>query len=126
MALFLVLCCVLWGLPVWAQTAMLTWVPGSVLPDGSNAPTGFRIERQRPADSGFVEIGTDTASPYVDTTGLTNGQLVSYRVRAYNAGGNSAYSNTASAVIGLPQLATAVFCSLVTTDPTLIAAYNFS
>jgi hypothetical protein len=72
----------------------LTWV------DNSGNESGFRIERCQGAGcSSFTEIAT--VGPNVTTfpnTGLTAGTSYSYRVRSYNAGGNSPYSDTATAV----------------------------
>ena len=67
--------------------------------DNSNNEDGFRIERCQDAGcTTFVEIatvGADVAS--YSNTGLTAATTYQYRVRAYNSGGNSAYSNTATA-----------------------------
>jgi hypothetical protein len=65
--------------------------------DNSGNETGFKIERATSA-SDVVEIaavGTNVTS-YSDT-GLNRGTKYYYQVRAYNAAGNSAYSNIASA-----------------------------
>lgn len=67
--------------------------------DGSGNETGFKIERCQGAGcSGFAQIATvgANATSYSDT-GLTASTSYSYRVRAYNAGGDSGYSGTASA-----------------------------
>ena len=61
--------------------------------DKSSNETGFRIERL--TDSGtFTEIGTVAAdtTTYTDTA-VSTGHTYIYRVRSYNALGNSAYSN---------------------------------
>jgi len=65
--------------------------------DNSSNETGFKIERS-PDGTNFTQIGTVGANvtTYADP-GLPSGQRFNYRVRAYNAAGNSAYSNTASA-----------------------------
>jgi titin len=64
--------------------------------DGSSNETGFRIERQD-ADGVFIEIGTAGANHIVyPVTGLQPATAYTFRVRAYNADGNSAPSNTAS------------------------------
>jgi hypothetical protein len=71
----------------------LAWV------DNSNNEDGFKIERCQGAGcSSFAQIATVGAgvTSYPDT-GLIASTSYSYRVRAYNAGGDSAYSNTASA-----------------------------
>ncbi len=66
--------------------------------DNSSNETGFQIERSR-AGGAFSLIATTAANAttYSDTTGLTPNKLFSYRVRAINAAGSSAFSNTASA-----------------------------
>lgn len=66
--------------------------------DNSTNETAFRIERSRSASGGFTQIasvGRDVAS-FVDID-LEPATEYFYRVRAANAGGNSAYSNVASA-----------------------------
>ena len=67
--------------------------------DNSSSETGFKIERSLTGGgSGFSQIATTTASvtTYSDT-GLNPDTTYYYRVRAYNAAGNSNYSNEASA-----------------------------
>lgn len=66
--------------------------------DNSSNETGFQIERSR-SGSAFSLIATTAAgaATYSDTSGLTPNKLYSYRVRAINTAGSSAYSNTASA-----------------------------
>src|SRR5438309_10095424 len=67
--------------------------------DNSTNETGFKIERcQGSGCTNFVQIATvGTNVTTYSNTGLTAGVSYSYRVRAYNASGNSAYSNTATA-----------------------------
>lgn len=71
----------------------LTWT------DNSNDESGFKIERCTGAGcTNFVQIGTVGANvTAVANTGLSGNTTYTYRVRAYNANGDSAYSNTASA-----------------------------
>lgn len=66
--------------------------------DNSGNETGFQIERAR-SGGAFSLIATTAAgaTSHSDTSGLTPNKLYSYRVRAMNAAGTSAYSNTASA-----------------------------
>ncbi|MCI0338111.1 MAG: S8 family serine peptidase [Acidobacteria bacterium] len=67
--------------------------------DNSNNEDGFRIERcQGSGCTNFAEIaqvGANVTS--YQNTGLAAGTTYSYRVRAFNGGGNSGYSNTATA-----------------------------
>ena len=67
--------------------------------DNAGTEDGFRIERCAGVGcTGFVQVaavGRDATS-YVDG-GLARNSAYSYRVRAFNAGGASAYSNTATA-----------------------------
>jgi hypothetical protein len=69
--------------------------------DNSSNEVGFAIERAPGLVVGtagtFVEVGRVAAgvTTYVDAT-LANDSAYSYRVRAFNAGGFSGYTNTAS------------------------------
>jgi len=67
--------------------------------DNSTNETGFKIERcQGSGCNSFAQItqvGTNVTS--YSNTGLSAGVSYSYRVRAFNTTGNSAYSNTATA-----------------------------
>jgi len=76
-----------------SSTIGLTWT------DASNDETGFKIERSSTdSPTGFQQIGTvgANATSYNDS-GLTPSTPYWYRVRAYNAVGDSAYSNPANA-----------------------------
>lgn len=65
--------------------------------DGASNESGFRIERATGAGA-FAEIATVGANVTTyQSTGLVASTAYSYRVRAYNSAGTSAYSNTASA-----------------------------
>ena len=67
--------------------------------DTSNNETGFKIERCAASKcTNFTEITTVGASVTTySNTGLSSNTTYRYRVRAYNATGNSAYSNIARA-----------------------------
>src|SRR5439155_8331651 len=71
----------------------LTWA------DNSSTEDGFKIERCQGAGctnfAQIAQVGLGVAT-YSDL-GLSPATIYSYRVRAYNSGGDSAYSNTASA-----------------------------
>jgi predicted phage tail protein len=71
----------------------LTWT------DNATNEDGFKIERCKGSTcTNFAQIGTVGANvtTYANT-GLSRNTAYRYRVRAYNASGNSAYSNIASA-----------------------------
>lgn len=73
--------------------------------DNSTNETGFKIERSLNNNSGFTEItsvGADVTK-YSDS-GLSAATPYYYRIRAYNALGNSAYSNE----VGVSTLAASV------------------
>jgi titin len=72
----------------------LTWV------DSDTSEQGFKIERCSGAGcSNFAQIATVGANvTNYSNTGLSGSTSYSYRVRAYNASGDSDYSNPASAV----------------------------
>jgi len=67
--------------------------------DNAGNEDGFKIERKISAAGAYTEI--TTVGPNVtgySNTGLTTNMQYFYRVRAYNAGGHSAYSNEAGAI----------------------------
>lgn len=66
--------------------------------DASSNESVFKIERRTGAAGTFAQIGTVGANgtTYSDT-GLSPSTSYSYRIRAAGAGGDSAYSNTATA-----------------------------
>jgi subtilisin len=71
----------------------LTWT------DNSGDETGFKIERCKGSTcTNFTQIATVSANvTSYSNTGLSASTTYRFRVRAYNASGNSAYSNIASA-----------------------------
>lgn len=84
--------------------------------DNSTNETAFRLERSTGNDGGFSEMATvaaDTTS-YRDT-GLAPATHYFYRVRAANATGSSAYSNTANATTSPAAVAPAAPRSLSAT-----------
>jgi fibronectin type 3 domain-containing protein len=65
--------------------------------DNSNNESGFKIERSPNGTSNWVQIDTvGVDDPIYSDFDLSCNTIYYYRVRAYNAGGDSAYSNTAS------------------------------
>jgi hypothetical protein len=68
----------------------LTWT------DNAANETGFKIERKLSSAVIYTQIATVGANvTSYSSTGLTENTAYSYRVRAFNTGGNSLYSNTA-------------------------------
>ena len=70
------------------SSASLKWT------DNATNEVGFKLERKVGLNGTWTEIAT--IGPNITTynnTGLTTGTTYSYRVRAYNSAGNSAYSN---------------------------------
>ena len=66
--------------------------------DNSGIETGYKIERGTASAGPFTQIATVGASvASYSNTGLSAATTYYYRVRAYNATGNSGYSNTANA-----------------------------
>lgn len=73
-----------------AGTLLLRW---NVLP--TSIQDGFQVFRNRPSrNATYRQIGTTTERSYRDTT-AQDGRYYCYRVRAVNAAGTSAFSNTA-------------------------------
>jgi hypothetical protein len=78
-----------------AQAAQLTVSWSDATPDDH---TGFKVERKTGTTGAFAQIASTGATEmaYVDTT-LTAGTTYCYRVRAYNAAGDSPYTPEACA-----------------------------
>jgi transcriptional regulator CtsR len=77
--------------PISSSQINLTWQ------DNSDNETGFKIERKTGSGS-YSQIATIGAGvTSYSNTGLTTSTTYYYRVRAYSAAGDSAYSNEASA-----------------------------
>ena len=88
---------VIWPFVAEAASNVLTWA------DNSTNEALFNIERKAEACTGtgaFAEIVTVTANVTTFNDALvTEGLTYCYRVRATNAAGSSAYSNTASRTV---------------------------
>ncbi|MFA5793924.1 MAG: fibronectin type III domain-containing protein [Candidatus Brocadiia bacterium] len=74
----------------------LTWT------DNTDNETGYKIERKTGSGGTYSQIADIGANIITySNTGLVDGAIYYYRVRAYNATTNSAYSNEASDAIAL-------------------------
>jgi len=89
--------------PASAPSSLTTTVVGSnqvnlAWTDNSNDEDGFKIERKDGATGTFTQVATVGSNlTSFSNTGLTDGVTYFYRVRAFNTGGNSGYSNESSA-----------------------------
>ncbi|HSV14291.1 MAG TPA: malectin domain-containing carbohydrate-binding protein, partial [Tepidisphaeraceae bacterium] len=79
-------------------TAHLTWSEATY-----PAATSFTVERLDPGDSDYHSLGT-TTSKFFDDTGMSDGAVYSYRVRAANDAGTSDPSDSIT-ITTLQQLA---------------------
>lgn len=70
----------------------ITWIDTSTIEDG------FKLERKDGAGS-FVEIATPAADAVSYTDDVAAAQTYVYRIRSYNANGNSSYSNEDTVVV---------------------------
>ena len=86
--------CLLAVSPALAAQLTLTWT------DNAADELGFRIERRLSPSGPYSEITTvgPNVTTYADTT-VTAGQAYCYQVRAFNAAGNSGFSNEACGTV---------------------------
>ena len=77
----------------------LTWT------DNANNESGYRVERSTGQGGNFSVVATlgIQANQYLDSA-VSPGASYSYRVSAFNAGGSSAYSNTAGVSVPKPLM----------------------
>ncbi|MGK5090977.1 Calx-beta domain-containing protein [Deltaproteobacteria bacterium TL4] len=83
--------------------------------DNSNNESGFKIERKTGTSGSYQLINLTNSASYVDKNFKTNTTYV-YRVRAYNASGNSDYTN--EIIVKTPPLPPNVTGDAVTKDTT--------
>jgi len=95
--------------------------------DNSSDETGFKIERKTGSGgiySQIATVGANVITIYSDT-GLTSGTTYYYRVRAYNAAGDSVYSNEAYATTtGCSNLPVRIARAIPVYYSSLQVAYN--
>ena len=87
--------------------------------DNSSNEMGFKIERKKGSGS-WSQIATVSGATSYDNTGLSANTTYTYRVRAYNSAGNSAYSNTDGSTTlagSTPSATGALKWSTVASDP---------
>ena len=67
---------------------------------------GYKIERKLTSSSTWTQVAQTSADvvSYADTSGLSPGTGYNYRVRSFTSGGNSGYSNTATATTPMVTL----------------------
>lgn len=71
--------------------------------DNSNNEDGFYVERRTMPSGSFAQIGSNSANDNTFTDGTVSASTsYEYRVRAYNSGGNSGYSNVLSVTTPSP------------------------
>ena len=92
-----------------STTLTLAWTAGF---NGRSPITGYTVEKSDNGTSGWTAAGTPTASPHT-VTGLTNGTIQYFRVKATNAIGTGAASNVMSGTPSVPTVPAA---------PTLVSA----
>ena len=99
LALLLGLGAVLFHHDVQAGQLILNWN------DNSTNEDGFRIERKIGTGGTYAQIAQTaaSASSYTDV-GLTDGTSYCYRVRAFNAAGDSAFTNEACGTPSTPTV----------------------
>jgi transcriptional regulator CtsR len=68
--------------------------------DNSDDETGFKIERKKSGGSYSQIASVDENTTNYTATGLSDGTIYSFRVRAYNDAGYSSYSNVVSDTTG--------------------------
>lgn len=110
MRTFLALLALLFPLAASAQEA----TPQAALPqatvtyqDMSSAEDGFIIQRQCTGETAFVEVGRVAANvtTFINTLDPTlAGKTCAYRAAAFNAGGQSGWSNVDSCLVPQPVL----------------------
>lgn len=104
-----------------SSSITLNWI------DGSANETSFKIERSTNASSGFTQIATVGASvTSYQNTGLAAATRYFYRVRASNATGDSAYTNTADATTQPAPVAPAAPSSLKADAANIITRIDLS
>jgi len=100
----------------------LTWT------DNSGNEQGFYLERAPGGTTDFsqiVSLSANTTS--YSNTGLTASTSYNYRIRSYNAGGTSAYSNTATATTNTAATVPTISAPATSTGTfTVSMAYPFS
>jgi subtilisin family serine protease len=86
--------------PLSATSARLTWT------DNASSELGFRVERSADAGVTWTQAGSVSANTVIWTnTGLSPETAYLFRVRAYEGGATSAYSNMAGATTFPPPAA---------------------
>jgi hypothetical protein len=93
--------------------------------NNANNAGGVYIERSSDNNSWVQIISVSATTTSYQDTGLNIGATYFYRIRAYNAGGNSAYANSASAV-AFPLIAPPMPAQSVAAAPTSFSQVGLS
>jgi hypothetical protein len=95
--------------------------------DNSSDETAFAVERKLATSGTYAHIATTSANAvsYDDTT-VAQGVTYNYRLRAYNAGGYSSYSNTATATAPSVPAAPSLSAVVSSTTPTDVVLSYFT
>ena len=94
--------------------------------DTSAIETGFKVERATALAGPFTQIGTTAANVVTySSTGLAVNTTYYYRVRSYNASGNSGYSNTPNAkTLDAPPAAPSALTATAVSDTQINLAWT--
>ena len=86
--------------PSYAATSIkLDWT------DNSNNEDGFKVERSPDGSTGWTQIGISPANtPSYTDSGLSDGTIYYYRVRAYVGSSNSSYTSVVNATTAIGAL----------------------
>ncbi len=106
--------------PVSQTQINLTWT------DNSTNETGFKIERKTGAFGTYSQIASlgANSTSYADNTGLIANTTYYYRIRAYNLGGDSLYSDEANATtLPLPPNAPTNLAAVTTSSSSIVLTW---
>lgn len=118
-----------------SSTALSSSIIALVWQDNSDSESGFKIERKTGTSGSFSQIATAAALPgsgsggYFEDSNLSASTAYCYRLRAYNAAGDSIYSNESCATTQnqpsvVPSVTTSSAANVTSTSATLNGTVN--